>query len=62
MKTKFKLKNSNYYLTIKPHYCGAEAEGRDLKDGKLWRLPMVIWDIICYEFKLGRWSNKALNA
>lgn len=70
MKLKIPFIKNNYYLTLKSHYCGAIAEcktfradenwirGNDLLDGKLWKLPKVLWDIICYEFYLGRWSRE----
>ena len=69
MKLKITLLENNYYLILKWNYCGAIAEsktpkaeedwlrGNDLRDGKLWKLPLVLWDIVCYEFNLGRWTN-----
>jgi len=65
----FRLFRYGYHLIIKTTYCGAtttnlkprEGEdwlrGRDLRDGKLWKLPLVLWDIICYEFHIGRWKD-----
>jgi len=73
MKLKIPFIKNNYYLTLKSYYCGAVVEsktsragedwlrGNDLIDGKLWALPKTLWDIICYEFYLGRWSNKCKN-
>lgn len=72
MRIKIKLINYNYYLTIKSNYCGAVYEckapregedwlrGGDLRDGKLWKLPFVLWDILCCDFSIGRWA-KTLN-
>jgi len=69
MKLKLTLLENNYYLTLKWNYCGVVAEnktpragedwlrGNDLRDGKLWKLPLVLWDIVCYELNLGRWTN-----
>jgi hypothetical protein len=69
MKIKIQLNKNNYCLTVKPQYCGATAtnkkprknedwlRGNDLKDGKLSKLPSVLWDIFCYEFGIGRWSG-----
>lgn len=69
MNIKIPFIKNNYYLTIKSNYCGAIAEckkhrngenwlrGNDLRDGKIYELPKVILDMICYEFSLGRWAN-----
>lgn len=66
----FRLFRHSYHLIIKTNYCGATAtnikpregeswlRGSDLRDGKLYKLPLVLWDIICYEFHFGRWSLK----
>lgn len=63
---KLNLLKNNYYLTLKPNYCGAITEckapragedwlrGNDLRDGKLYMLPFVLWDILCYELGIGR--------
>jgi len=63
MRFTFRLFRYRYQLTIKRTYCGATAtalkprpgenwvRGNDLRDGKLWRLPWVLWDIIRYEVR-----------
>lgn len=63
------LVRNNYFVTITPRYCGALMKyrypgslrsgfnGRDCRDGKLRHLPLVLWDIICCELGIGRWSS-----
>ncbi len=63
-----RLYRSRYFITITRRYAGAIAQtaigpqkgrGRDLHDGKPWKLatfPKIIWDIICYEFEIGRFG------
>jgi hypothetical protein len=65
----FRLWRKRYRLVVKPSYCGASSQaliplegeewlrGQDLRDGKLWRLPLVLWDILAYEFQIGRWGK-----
>lgn len=65
----FRLIKYRYTLTLKLRYCGATSStlkprigedwirGNDLRDGRLWRLPWVLADIIAYECNLGRWGN-----
>lgn len=62
MTLRIKLFRYTYSLRINRRYCGAVAmanrvqegetwrRGRDLRDGTLWRLPLVLWDIVRYEF------------
>jgi hypothetical protein len=66
---KINLFRNNYNLTIKPDYCGVISQckkpklgedwlrGSDLRDGKLHRLPFVLWDIFCCELGIGRHSR-----
>lgn len=70
LKSDFRLFRYGYSLIIKPTYCGATStsltpregedwlRGNDLRDGKLYKLPLVLWDIICYEMNWGRWGFK----
>jgi hypothetical protein len=68
---KFRLLRYRYGMTINlvSNYCGAVAQalkprpgedwcrGNDLRDGKFWRFPWVLLDILCYEFRLRRWGS-----
>lgn len=68
MNIRFNLRRHTYTLTMSNRYCGAIVwnrhprsgedwlRGNDLRDGKLWRLPAVLWDIVQYEFRFGRWA------
>jgi hypothetical protein len=31
--------------------------GGDLRDGRAWAFPAVIWDVLCHEFGWGRWRQ-----
>ncbi len=74
MKIRFRLRRYRYAIVCKWHYCGGYANclrprpgedwirGSDLRDGPLWGLPAVLWDVLCYEFNWGRWGHRRPNA
>jgi hypothetical protein len=69
MRFEFCLLKNKYALTIRHNYCGAIAtrrvprdgetwlRGNDLRDWRLYRLPLVLWDVLAYEFSFGRWGG-----
>jgi len=67
---RFRLRRYGYRLVVKFNYCGAYAtalrykpgeswlRGSDLRDGKVWRIPNVLYDIYCFEFNRERWRER----
>lgn len=70
MKFTIRLFRNDYRVRIFWGYCGAimtrkEPEpgetwlrGRDCLDGRLSKLPAVLWDIVSCEFGIGRFSTQ----
>jgi len=73
MRIRFRLFRRGYILDIKPfsNYCGAYSRalkprpgedwirGNDLLDGRMWKLPSVLIDILNCEFRCGwTWHYK----
>jgi hypothetical protein len=66
---KLKLFGYTYSITFTRKYCGAISicnkpragedwlRGSDLRDGPLWRAPLVFWDIACHQLHIGRWRR-----
>ena len=66
MRLNFRLFRRRYTIAITRRYCGAQTSalrplpgedwlrGRDLRDGRLIALPLVLADVIACEFGLGK--------
>lgn len=72
MKVMFYTRRHSYTITVTKTYCGAVTwnrqprdgedwlRGNDLRDGPIWKFPLVLWDILRYEIGFGRWRRRRL--